>query len=62
MDLLNDDNQGLLGYPLWFKDFKCVAKRKVLAVLTGPDANKPHTVQDQVDTSKAPFFNPTNMV
>ena len=62
MDLLNDDNQGLLGYPLWFKDFKCVAKRKVLAVLTGPDPNAPHAVTDQIDTSKAPYWNPTNQV
>ena len=62
MDLLNDDNQGLLGYPGWFKDFKCTGTRKVLAVLNGPDPNKPHTVEDQVDTAHAPYWNPTNMV
>lgn len=62
MDLLNDDNQGLLGYPLWFKNFKCTGKRKVLAVLNGPDANKPHKLEDQVDTAHPPYWNPINQV
>lgn len=62
MDLLNDDNQGLLGFPGWFKDFKCAGKQTVLAVVTAPDPNLPHTIADRVDTAQAPYWNPINMV
>ena len=57
MDLLNDDNQGIDAWPLWYKDFKLVGKRWVLAVMHAPDPNLTHKFEDRIDMSP-PYWNP----
>jgi hypothetical protein len=32
MDMLNDDNNGIDSYPLWYSDFRILGKRTILAV------------------------------
>lgn len=59
MDLLNDDNQTVLGYPAWFNNFKLLEKRWVLAVVNAPDPNLPHTKDDYLKFNEAPYWNPT---
>jgi len=39
MDLLNDDNQGSLGFPGWFKNWECKGKRHILGVVSMHDGN-----------------------
>jgi hypothetical protein len=62
MDLLNDDNQGVLGYPGWFKDWQCVEKRHVLEVVNAPDGNyqKKGRIEGVVNLEEAPHWNLTN--
>ena len=57
MDLLNDDNQAILGYPGWFKKWECKGKRHVLAVVTDRDPNKPFKYEDVVDEKNFPHWN-----
>ncbi len=58
MDLLNDDNQTVLGYPGWFSGWKCTGKRHVLAVVTAYDPNKDYTWDFAVDEKTPPHWNP----
>ena len=60
MDLLNDDNQGLDAYPLWYEGFELLGERWVLAVVTAPDPNEPHTLADRVE-QQSPWWNPVNV-
>lgn len=60
MDLLNDDNQGVNCYPLWYKEWKLMEKRWILAVVTGPDPNVKHAYNDYVEQSP-PYWNPINV-
>ncbi len=62
MDLLNDDNQGVLGYPGWFKSWQCKGKRKILAVTTAKDPNIPYTFADAVKEDEFPHWNPKGLV
>ena len=59
MDLLNDDNQTVLGYPAWYKDFKVVGRRWLLAVVNAPDPNEKHAPEDYVRLKEPPHWNPT---
>lgn len=58
MDLLNDDNQTILGFPPWFKDFKLVGRRWILAVVNAPDPNIEHVAGDYVDLENPPYWVP----
>lgn len=60
MDLLNDDNQAVNCYPLWYKNWKLLEKRWILAVVTGPNPNAKHNYKDYVEQA-APYWNPTNV-
>ena len=61
MDLLNDDNQAVNCYPLWYKSWKLLEKRWILAVVNAPNPNVKHaSFKDNVEQS-APFWNPTNV-
>lgn len=60
MDLLNDDNQGVNCYPLWYKNWRLLEKRWILAVVTGPNPNLKHNYNDYVEQS-APYWNPINV-
>lgn len=60
MDLLNDDNQGIDAWPLWYKDFKLIEKRWILAVMHAPDPNLPHELKDRLDM-QPPYWNPINV-
>jgi len=62
MDLLNDDNQAVLGFPMWFKSWQCVAKRHILAVTTATDPNIPYTFEDAVKENEFPHWNPKGLV
>jgi len=62
MDLLNDDNQGVLGYPGWFKNWECKGKRHILAVTTANDPNIPFTFADAVNEDVFPHWNPKGLV
>lgn len=62
LDLLNDDNQGIDGYPLWYKDFKMLGKRWILAVVHGPSLNTDTRVMaERIDLSTPPYWNPINI-
>ena len=58
MDLLNDDNQGVNAYPLWYRSWKLLGKRTILAVVTGPNPKKQHKYADYVE-QEPPFWNPS---
>jgi hypothetical protein len=60
MDLLNDDNQAVNCYPLWYKNWKALEKRWILAVVTGPNPNIKHNYNDYVEQSP-PFWNQANV-
>ena len=60
MDLLNDDNQGIDAWPLWYNNFKLVEKRWILAVMHAPDPNLPHELKDRLDM-QPPYWNPINV-
>jgi hypothetical protein len=60
MDLLNDDNQGVNCYPLWYKSWKVLEKRWILAVVTAPNPNAKHNYKDYVEQAP-PFWNPINV-
>ena len=60
MDLLNDDNQAVNCYPLWYKNWKLLEKRWILAVVTGPNPNAKHNYKEYVEQAP-PFWNPTNV-
>jgi len=60
MDLLNDDNQAVNAYPLWYQGWKLLGKRWVMAVVTGPDPKVKHSYNDYVDQSP-PYWNQTNV-
>jgi hypothetical protein len=60
MDLLNDDNQGVNAYPLWYQSWKLLEKRWILAVVTGPNPKVKHNYNDYVEQA-APFWNPVNV-
>ena len=62
MDLLNDDNQGILGNPHWFKKWECKGTRHILAVVTAKDPNIPYTWKDAVYEDKSPHWNPKGLV
>lgn len=62
MDLLNDDNQAVLGYPGWFKNWECTSKRHILAVTTAKDPNIPYTFEDAVHEDEFPHWNPKGLV
>jgi hypothetical protein len=62
MDLLNDDNQAVLGYPGWFKSWQCKGKRKILAVTTAKDPNIPYTFADAVKEDEFPHWNPKGLI
>ncbi len=62
MDLLNDDNQTVLGYPGWFKNWECKGKRHILAVTTANDPNIPYTFADAVKEDEFPHWNPKGLV
>ncbi len=60
MDLLNDDNQAVNCYPLFYKGWKLVEKRWILAVVTGPNPNAKHNIKDYLD-QEPPYWNQTNV-
>ncbi|MBE0577102.1 MAG: DUF1329 domain-containing protein [Desulfuromonadales bacterium] len=60
MDLLNDDNQGVNAYPLWYQSWKLLGKRWILAVVTGPSPKDKHNYNDYVEQAP-PFWNQTNV-
>lgn len=60
MDLLNDDNQAVNCYPLWYKGWQLLEKRWILAVVTGPNPNAKHDYKNYVEQAP-PFWNPTNL-
>jgi hypothetical protein len=60
MDLLNDDNQGIDAFPTWYRDFKLVGKRWILAVMHAPNPNEPHGIEDRLEL-EPPYWNPTNI-
>ncbi len=62
MDLLNDDNQAVLGYPGWFKSWECKGKRHILAVTTAKDPNIPYTFKDAVKEDEFPHWNPKGLI
>jgi len=59
MDLLNDDNQGVLGYPGWYQDWQCVGKRHVLEVVNAPDGNylQKGNIDEVVNYKEPPHWN-----
>lgn len=60
MDLLNDDNQAVNAYPLWYQGWKLLGKRWILATVNGHKVdNKPHYA-DYVDQA-FPYWNPVNV-
>ncbi len=60
MDLLNDDNQAMNAYPLWYQGWKLIGKRWILGIVTGHKTdNKPH-FEDNVEQA-FPYWNPTNV-
>lgn len=61
MDLLNDDNQGILGNPAWFQDWKCVGKRTVLAVFSTPVNSPSLPIEQYYDMKTAPHWNMVNV-
>jgi hypothetical protein len=60
MDLLNDDNQGVNAYPLWYQSWKLLEKRWILAVVTGPNPKEKHNYNDYVEQAP-PYWNPLNV-
>ncbi|MCB1661480.1 MAG: DUF1329 domain-containing protein [Pseudomonadales bacterium] len=60
MDLLNDDSGGVTGYPGFYKAWKCVEKRHILAVVNAPDGNylKKGKIDNIVNVDEAPHWNP----
>ncbi len=60
MDLLNDDNQAINCYPLWYESWKLLEKRWVLGVVTGPDPKVKHDYNDYVEQAP-PYWNPINV-
>lgn len=57
MDLLNDDNQGTLGMPAWFKSWEVLERRWVMAVVDSINPNKEHAIEDVLEMSP-PYWNP----
>lgn len=55
MDLLNDDNNGLDSYPRWYKDFKVIGKRWVLAVSYIDPIKK--SFEEMIE-QRSPWINP----
>lgn len=62
MDLLNDDSQGIQGYPKDFKSWQCIAKRHILVVTTDRDPNIPYTFEDAVKEGEFPHWNPKGLI
>jgi hypothetical protein len=60
LDLLNDDNQGIDAWPLWYRDFKLVGKRWILAVMHAPKPDEPHGIEDRL-ALRPPYWNPINV-
>lgn len=62
LDLLNDDNQGMDSYPLWYKDFKLLGKRWLLTVVHAPNPNNDtRAMEERLDLSAPPYWNPINL-
>lgn len=63
MDLLNDDNQTILGHPTWFSDWKCTDKRTILVVINKAyDPNLEYDWDFAADEKTAPHWNPKNVI
>jgi hypothetical protein len=60
MDLLNDDNQAVNTYPLFYQDWKVLGKRWILAVVKGPDAGVEQDFSNVIEQAP-PYWNPTNV-
>ncbi len=60
MDLLNDDNQAVNCYPLFYKGWKLVEKRTILAVVSAPNPNAKKNYNELIEQA-APFWNPINV-
>ncbi len=60
MDLLNDDNQAVNAYPLWYQNWKLIEKRWILAVVNGPSPKAKHNYNDYVEQA-TPYWNPINV-
>ena len=56
MDMLNDDNNGLDSYPLWYSDFRVLGKRTILAVSYLEPMMTMH-YEDLIEQS-SPWINP----
>ncbi|GLZ24724.1 hypothetical protein Pstu01_13940 [Stutzerimonas stutzeri] len=56
MDMLNDDNNGIDSYPLWYSDFRILGKRTILAVSYLEPMMSMH-YEDLIEQS-APWINP----
>lgn len=61
MDLLNDDNQAMNAYPLWYQSWNLVEKRWVMAIVTGHKADNKQHFENYVEQA-FPYWNPTNVV
>ena len=57
MDQLNDDAQGINGYPLWYKSWKVVRKRHVLTVLHADEPGNDWKLEDVI-VMEPPYWNP----
>lgn len=60
MDLLNDDNQAMNAYPLWYQSWKLKGKRWILAVVTGHKPDNSPQFKNYVEQA-FPYWNPTNV-
>lgn len=60
MDLLNDDNQAINAFPLWYTDWEVVDKRWILGVTTAQNPNVEHEYSNLVEQSE-PYWNPINV-
>ncbi|MCS4505511.1 DUF1329 domain-containing protein [Arhodomonas aquaeolei] len=60
MDLLNDDNQGINAYPLWYEDWKVVDRRYILTVTDAHNPNEEYPLDKEV-AMEPPYWNPINV-
>lgn len=60
-DILNDDSGGLDSYPLWYKKYTFIEKRRILAVVHGYSEGDHRTADTMVDLKNPPHWNPIQL-
>lgn len=60
MDLLNDDNQAMNAYPLWYKSWRLVEKRWIMAIVNGHKPDNTPSFDKYVEQA-FPYWNPANV-